>query len=284
MSLDYKIRQINAAVGRYLNKVNRRNQPLDYWKTEKQFQQFTNLLKDGLSDQMSDIADNFAHVKDSRLKPTNPDFKTYLGSWMHKNFRGLGTRVPKADVESYLTNVFEYSAKTSYLQQGILVKSQVKFNLTNDFYLQEIADQAGYLLNKSSIDSTTFDALFEIIYEGLTDGLTPYEVSVTITENIDMISGSRALLIANTETANAMGKAQQAWMKENGIHEKEWVTAGKNICPICRDNAAQGPIPVNQEFQSGHIAVPAHPNCECYVNSVKTNLSDIPIGDLWDGN
>lgn len=284
MPLDVKIRQINAAVDRYINKVNRRNQPLDYWKTEKQFKQFMNLLKGSLSAQMKEVADRFMVVKDSRVKNTNPNMREYLGSWMHRNFKPLGNYLVLSDLEAYFKDVFEYSAKTSYIQHGVIAKAQVDFTLTNDLYLTEIRDQASYLLNKSSVDDTTFNSLFGIISDGLTEGLTSYEVAQTILENVNGISSARAMTIANTETANTMGKANIAWMRENGVNQKEWITAGNNPCRICDMNEADGSIPVDDYFSSGDDTVPAHPNCECYVNSVKADLAEISNEELWNGD
>jgi len=72
----------------------------------------------------------------------------------------------------------------------------------------------------------------------------------------------RSIMIARTETANALSQASLDSMKDMGIEGKEWVTAGEP-CDICSGNASDGVIHVNQAFSSGDMAPPAHPNCEC---------------------
>lgn len=76
---------------------------------------------------------------------------------------------------------------------------------------------------------------------------------------------SRAEMIARTETSNALSQASLGRMKDMGITGKEWVTSGdarvsKNIC---LPNEGQKVIPVDEAFQSGHMAPPGHPRCRC---------------------
>jgi len=73
----------------------------------------------------------------------------------------------------------------------------------------------------------------------------------------------RSAMIARTETADALSQASLDTMKDMGIEGKEWVWHGSGDCDICRDNDAEGVIPVGQAFSSGDMAPPAHPNCEC---------------------
>jgi hypothetical protein len=50
--------------------------------------------------------------------------------------------------------------------------------------------------------------------------------------------------------------------EEMEIEGKE-VVLGHNPCPLCTDNAAVGVIGLKEEFPSGHIRTPFHPNCCC---------------------
>jgi len=72
---------------------------------------------------------------------------------------------------------------------------------------------------------------------------------------------SRAMMIARTETSDALSQASLDSMKDMGIEGKEWVV--NQPCDICLANEADGVIPVGQAFSSGDMAPPAHPNCEC---------------------
>jgi hypothetical protein len=83
----------------------------------------------------------------------------------------------------------------------------------------------------------------------------------------------RAQLIARTELINGVNDAQQLDIKariDNGDlpqnMTKEWVVrSGEsvNVCDICDANAEQGPIPIDEAFQSGDKQPGAHPGCHC---------------------
>jgi len=72
----------------------------------------------------------------------------------------------------------------------------------------------------------------------------------------------RSMMIARTETADALSQSSLDTMKDMGIDGKEWVVAG-DPCEICTGNAAVGIIAVGDTFPSGDAAPPSHPNCEC---------------------
>lgn len=82
--------------------------------------------------------------------------------------------------------------------------------------------------------------------------------------------GSRAELIAVTETADAYGHAQSLVADDlaaNGVETvKFWQTAGDDrVCPICLPNGEQGQVPRGEPFESGHFREPGHPACRCAV-------------------
>lgn len=169
-------------------------------------------------------------------------------------------------------------------QQGMTQTNAISnskgFKLYDKFYTGSLDNQANYLLNKSTIDQTTRDRIFTIIRDGKLNLLTNDEIAKVITSEFETISAERAFMIARTETAQAMMSGQMAGMRESGVRNKQWITAGANICPICDMNADQGMIGINEQFNSGDDAPPAHPNCECYVEAGIIDLSEI---NLWDG-
>jgi SPP1 gp7 family putative phage head morphogenesis protein len=79
------------------------------------------------------------------------------------------------------------------------------------------------------------------------------------------MSKERAYMIARTETCNALSEAALKRMKDMKIEYKEWICAGGDACDICLANQAQGAIPVNQAFSSGHMCPSAHPSCRCAI-------------------
>ncbi len=75
------------------------------------------------------------------------------------------------------------------------------------------------------------------------------------------MSKNRSVLIARTETADALSQASLENMKEMGIDGKAWVTVGDaQVSDECSANEAQGTIKVGQAFTSGPMAPPQHPN------------------------
>ena len=86
-----------------------------------------------------------------------------------------------------------------------------------------------------------------------------------IRTTFDDMSKNRSVLIARTETANALSTASLDSI-DMGVDGKQWVTAGDgNVSAECQANEADGIIPVNKEFSSGAMAPPQHPNCRCAV-------------------
>jgi hypothetical protein len=79
---------------------------------------------------------------------------------------------------------------------------------------------------------------------------------------------SRAHLVAVTETGDAYEAARRVMadrLVRGGLSiEKQWLDVGdRRVDPVCASNAAQGWIPVDQAFGSGHQQPTAHPGCRC---------------------
>lgn len=159
----------------------------------------------------------------------------------------------------------------------------IEFELTNQYYINALKDAAAYLLNtkSKSYDQTTKDRLVKLVRDARLERQTIDEVATLIHEQFPNISSVRSFMIANTETANAFGQANLAFMQENGIETKKWVPAGPSTCKFCLANAAQGFISTNERFTTGDLHVPAHPQCECYEEAGEIDLEAI---DIWTGN
>lgn len=77
-----------------------------------------------------------------------------------------------------------------------------------------------------------------------------------------------AILIVDHEWAVATGEAALLAYDLLGVKTKSWVTAGDgDVCVVCEANAAEGPIPIDEDFPSGHHMHPAHPHCRCEVQT-----------------
>ncbi len=84
----------------------------------------------------------------------------------------------------------------------------------------------------------------------------------------------RAATIARTEAASSAVQGRLIGYQEtfdSGLLDqstatKTWLPDPAGACPICEDNASQGPIAYEDSFDSGDDAPPAHPNCECDID------------------
>lgn len=74
----------------------------------------------------------------------------------------------------------------------------------------------------------------------------------------------RAAMIASTESVNAFQGGLYHYAKTAGAVAKEWQTV-LGACIRCVTNANAGPIPIDQDFPSGHKAPSCHPwdRCGC---------------------
>lgn len=117
----------------------------------------------------------------------------------------------------------------------------------------------------AGIKETTRDRVRDAIADALDEGGDMNTLIAGI-QRAGIFDEARAELIARTETANANQQGALGGMKaasSTGLYvTKEWYPDA-NACDICLDNAAQGEIPYDEDFDSGDDAPTAHPNCEC---------------------
>jgi len=142
-----------------------------------------------------------------------------------------------------------------------------------------------------SITQSTRDMLNQTILEGLDNGLGVDGLADAImampTDEADMgaFTQFRARMIARTETiaAHAAGDAQGLRQAAaTGLHvQKEWY-ADKEACDDCLANMDQGPIELDDVFESGDSEPPAHPNCECSLNGVTDDEGSTAADDSVD--
>lgn len=74
---------------------------------------------------------------------------------------------------------------------------------------------------------------------------------------------ARADVIAYTETVRGYAEGRHLYAKQSGATGKYW--SDRNATDICADNAAQGTIPIDDDFVSHDANEPAHPRCQCIV-------------------
>lgn len=115
------------------------------------------------------------------------------------------------------------------------------------------------------IDAYTLKVMRSVIAEGIEEQKGVEGTMRAIRKEFKDMSVKRARSIATTEMNDAMSEASLNKIKNGTGGGKRWIRS-PGACPICTLNAAQGIIPVNQAFQSGHMRPPGHPGkCRCAV-------------------
>lgn len=114
----------------------------------------------------------------------------------------------------------------------------------------------------TQMDEETKRRLAQVVSEGIKNKRGVPGLARDIRGEFRHMRRYRAQMIARTETNDALSQAFMDKAHDMNIDGKEWVTGGEP-CEICEDNEAEGVVPINHVFSSGHERPPAHPNCCC---------------------
>ena len=114
----------------------------------------------------------------------------------------------------------------------------------------------------TQMDEETKRRLAQVVSEGIKNKRGIPGLTRDIKSEFNHMVRRRAEMIARTETNDALSQAFMDRAHDMNIEGKEWVTGGEP-CEICEDNEAEGVVPINHVFSSGHDRPPAHPNCCC---------------------
>jgi hypothetical protein len=119
---------------------------------------------------------------------------------------------------------------------------------------------------KWAITEATRDYLRADVTQAMEEGWSTAQLSKAIQENYGFSEG-RSNTIARTEIGQADVEGNMMAYRESGVVEgKEWILGSEHQDDDeCTDNAAEGIIPLDQPFSSGHMNPLAHPNCVCDV-------------------
>lgn len=292
-----KLRCAQILLERFLEKSKRRNIPLEQYREEDTYLAFQDKTEKIIAKQLTWAANHLGEMKIwDNDELAQHQIEARIGDYLDKYMPEFKDEMPYDTVYDNFEAAFVWSCKANYRRLGAKILSkaapEVEFELTNEHYLSALADDSNFLLNTKSTayDQTTKDRLITIVRDGRLKRDTIDEVASDLKAQVDGISSVRAFMIANTETANAFGQANQAMLEKNDIPKKEWVIAGPhNLVDECDDNEAASPIDSTDEFPSGDLHEPAHINCECYTQGTGldlTSMSDDELSGLvlWNGS
>ncbi len=159
------------------------------------------------------------------------------------------------------------------LEGAKLVDMDVDLDQLNERALEWARDRAADLVTQ--IEENTRDMLRDTVAQAIEEGWSADELAGQIADSVGF-SDDRAETIARTELIAANNQGNLRAYKESGVATgKEWATAGDDLVEEeCQANEDQGPIGLDEDFDSGDDAPPAHPNCRCAILPVIEPLDD----------
>ncbi len=114
------------------------------------------------------------------------------------------------------------------------------------------------------IDKETRRRLAKVIGDGIKNKRGVPGLTADIRRTFTDMKASRAPAIARTETADALEESFMDRSKDMGVTGKRWVTVGDaEVDDRCAANEAEGVVPLDHVFSSGHTRPTVHPNCRC---------------------
>jgi SPP1 gp7 family putative phage head morphogenesis protein len=183
--------------------------------------------------------------------------------------------------EEELAAVAMDGARQALLRIGITdqgITDQV-FKESRDWAEQRAAElvgmkrtAAGFIENPAAefvISQDIRTAIQELVTTAIDEGKPALDLGDEI-EALGGFSPDRAEMIARTEIIRANNQGHLVAFAASGVVDmKEWSTAEDgDVCEVCMANEEQGPIPLDDTFESGDDAAPAHPNCRCTIVAV----------------
>ena len=186
--------------------------------------------------------------------------------------------------ETELDNVVQDAVQQAITSLGVSDDEEI----TNQMYAaaQNYAhDRAAELVGKTWLDGELIDnpdaayaitdslraGIQELTAQAIDEGWSADTLAEKVGE-LGNFSDARAEMIARTEIIRANNQGHMVSFKEAGVERKAWSTAEDgDVCEICQGNEDQGPIPIDDDFDSGDDAAPAHPQCRCTIVAIIAN-------------
>src|ERR1022692_4809693 len=133
------------------------------------------------------------------------------------------------------------------------------FNVVNERAVEYANTRSADLV--TMVSDSTREMMRGDISEALTEGWSNQVLASKLSDNY-AFSADRAMVIARTETIRASNQGTLSGFQASGVVPmKEWTTAEDDlVSEDCEANGDQGPIGLDEAFDSGDDAPPAHPN------------------------
>lgn len=174
------------------------------------------------------------------------------------------------DITDDLFSVAYDSAEKGLAQVGVTSNDQLtgQVNRRAADFAKRRAGELVSAQGPQNIVAATRDMVRTVIADGLANNIGSAAIAEKVQEST-AFSSERSALIAETEIRGANSQGALAGYKtarDIGVNVKKlWSTAGDEDVDedICQANEDQGPIDLDDDFQSGDDATPGHPRCRC---------------------
>lgn len=175
----------------------------------------------------------------------------------------------EGDLATALGSVYGDSGRIAIAQMGVNDRGEL-VNQVNERAVSWAKEHAASLVGVSedekwSLPDSTRDMIRSTIANGMADNLSAEDIADQL-EEAYAFSSERADLIAMTEIAQANSEGALDGYREAadiGVKvQKSWLML-EDACDVCQENADEGAIDLEEEFPSGDMTPPGHPNCRC---------------------
>jgi hypothetical protein len=190
---------------------------------------------------------------------------------------GFAVLAPEA--EEIYEGVVASAGKEALLQVGIAENEIDLFDQVNHFASQFAASRGAELVGmkydddgnlienpnpKWAISEGTRELLRAQVGQAIDEGWSSKQLADAV-KNAYAFSDARAENIGRTEIARAQARGTLAGWKASGVVSGKESLLGSehDHDDECDDNAEAGVIPIDEEFPSGDLCEPYHPECEC---------------------
>lgn len=231
-------------------------------------------LKPQTSFKILAAAGNYQFLTDARKLSL---FSEWLQRLLNDNLISLTTDMPLGSIATgpwttyYVESAYRRGMLNAYLaakkEAGELEVLQEEFMRTA-FATSEALNKVALLATRAfeglkGITASMAADLNRILAQALIDGTSVGKVAKQMTDQIDTLTRTRALVLARTEIVHAHAEGQLDAFERLGVKElgimAEWATVGDDkVCPQCEPLEGKT-YPIAQ----ARGLIPLHPNCRC---------------------
>lgn len=128
------------------------------------------------------------------------------------------------------------------------------------------------LVDNPDADMAITDTMREEIRDAVAEATESGDSAADLADRIEGLgsfSESRAMMISRTEIIRGHAQGNLIAMRASGVVEKKgWSTSNDDdVDEECEANEDEGAIDLDDDFQSGDDAPPAHPACRCVLTA-----------------